>query len=804
METKEMLNEFLESTEWKVMVDLIQRKLGIGPLGVMDKDGKLISTEERDRGFCRMVKATAEGNRGCSAAFTSIFERVTKSHQPTVFSCHAGFLGYLFPIMVEKELIGMVYGCQLIDASRDPHYYDQLIERLHLDSKAFFYTMKGIPQVNIGSLEADISLLSFLANTSMELIAEKNKRSGKEQEVESITKFYELFEKSRSLLLTLEPTKLYPLIVNLASKAMNAEICSLMILDPKKEELTIKAAVGLDEKIMEKTFKKGAGVVGYVAKTGEPLLVKDITKDSRFHVERSLPKYYTKSLISAPLKVGDEVFGVLNMNNKASRAPFNETDLKLLSIICGHAAIAIKNARTTTVWSEEKEKVAEELIHDQEEKEKVVLEKEKLIEKKEDLEIKLKEKEEALKIKMELLAEKERHIQDKEKFEEEKRKLTEAINQLQKERDDLRGKIKKSEALIHEKEELEKKLEETIREKEELEAQTEELGILYAISTEAPNMQKPKDILSWVLEKIQPFFNYHASAYLYLDGERLIGEIKQACFVSDECLKKVEEEMGNAWRKYSQEDIERIPQFFTEKREESSDLFWVGLKEFQSDLVFPVVHGDRIRGLISVYSFNKEPFSPLQRRLLRIISHQISETLERVALFTKIKEMAEKDELTKTYNYRYLEDYLAKEFAYAANYKKPLSLIMIDFDRLKYVNDNYGHAEGNRLIVTISNIIKKTMDGKGLIARFGGDEFAVVLPETDQNVAFDYAEKIRANIASHHMVFGGKPHKITASLGVSAYPNDGIESEKDLFAKADKSLYQAKEAGRNKVILYEP
>jgi len=801
---KEILNKFIVSFEWRTTKETIEKKLGVPPFIIVDKEKKLVLVEEKDRIFCRMIKEKEEGKVGCSANFASISDKVLASKQPIVFSCHVGLLGYVIPLLSGKEIIGMLYGCQLVDEARDSRYYTEMLQKLRIDENAFLYAIKNVSKVTIGNLEQDISLIFQLITASTNLISERSRLSGKEGEIANITKFYELFEKSRYLLLTLEPAKLYSLIVNLAAKTMDAEICSLMLLDQKTDELLIKAYVGLDEEVTKRPFKKGRGIVGYVVKTGEPLLVKDVTEDPRFHMEKSSPKYYTKSLISAPLKVGDEIFGVLNVNNKSSRAPFNETDLKMLSIICGHAAIAIKNAQTTAVWSEEKEKVAKELIYDQEKKEKVAVEKKELIESKQDLESKLREKEEVLKIQRELLIEKEKHIKDKALLEEERKKLAAEIDKITKERDILRERIKNSEKLIQEKEELERKLEEAIKEKEELEAQTEELGVLYSISTEAPKMSKSREILSWTLDKIQPFFNYHASAYLYIDEERLVGEVKQACFINESCIRTIEERMTDSWKKTNPEYAMRKPEFFTEKQEGTEDLFWIGLKEFQSELIFPLLHGEKTKGLISVYSFNKEPFPPLKRRLLRIISHQVTEALERVELFNRIKEMAEKDELTHTYNYRYLEDYLAREFAYASSYKKPLSLIMIDFDRLKYVNDTFGHAEGNRLIVTISDIIKKTMDGKGLIARFGGDEFAIVLPETIQNTAYDFAEKIRENIAIHPMTFDGKPHKITVSLGVACFPKEGIETEKDLFAKADKCLYSAKEAGRNKVIVYQP
>ncbi|MEW6007697.1 MAG: GAF domain-containing protein, partial [bacterium] len=333
----DILNRFIQSIEWRTIKDTIEKKFGIPPFMIVDKERKPVEIYEKDRVFCRMIKEKEVGRKLCSQSFVSISNNVLASRQPTVFSCHAEFLGYIIPLLSRGELAGMIYGCQLVDAGRDSHYYEQVSAKLHLDTKAFLYTLKAIPTVTIGGLEADIGLIFQLANASIGLLTERQRFTGKEGEIASITRFYELFEKSRYLLLTLEPSKLYSLIVNLAAKAMDAEICSLMILDPTTDELSIRASVGLEEVITKRIFKKGTGVVGYVCKTGEPLLVKDITEDPRFNVEKSQPKYYTKSLISAPLRVGDEIFGILNVNNKSSRAPFNETDLKMISIIAGHA-----------------------------------------------------------------------------------------------------------------------------------------------------------------------------------------------------------------------------------------------------------------------------------------------------------------------------------------------------------------------------------------------------------------------------------------------------------------------------------
>lgn len=812
MDYKNILKSFVESREWEVTKEVLLNKAGLANLWIVADNGEFIFREEKIKMYCKMIKTNPAGEKECDKTQLSSIEYAKENKVATVFPCHIGFLGFTCPLMDKGDVIGVIGGCQGINASLENDYYSQVIKNFNLDSNLFFNYLTKTQKTTVDALELEVELVAMLSQMWIESKLKHQQFISKEGEVEAISEFYKLFEESRSLILTLEPKKLYPLIVNLTSRAMNAEIASLMIIDEKTQEITIKAAIGLDEEHIAKTkLSIGKGIVGYVARTGEPLLVSDITSDTRFHVQKSSPKYYTKSLISAPLKIGSEVLGVINVNNMKTRRPFNETDLKLLSIICGHAAVAIKNAKK--YYSEEREKVSEEIEQEIYKKEKVTKEKEELVEQRVKIETQLKEKEEMIHIKEELIRVKQELLREKLKTseeEEDREKLLKEIEGLEKEkavlvteRNLLREKTKKVDTLIKEKEKLEKEKESLIREKEELEAQTEELGILYSISREIPLMKMPQEILSWVLDKIQPFFNYHAGTYLLVDDNRFISEIKQVCYINPQCIEEIKNNVEKKWSEINPDKEFKI--IYHTQEGTSSELFWVGREKFQSTLISLLTHRDEIIGLLVLDSFNEDAFTPLQRRLLTIIANQISETLEKVKLFAKIRELAERDELTKVYNYRYFEEYLEKEFFFAKQYSKQLSLAMLDFDRLKYVNDTYGHQAGNRLIKTISDIIKETINHKGVLSRFGGDEFAVIFSETDQNTAFTIAESIRANIAKKSIEFvKDKPHQLSASLGVSTYPNKGIETEKDLLAKADKALYEAKQQGRNKVILYTP
>jgi diguanylate cyclase (GGDEF)-like protein len=160
----------------------------------------------------------------------------------------------------------------------------------------------------------------------------------------------------------------------------------------------------------------------------------------------------------------------------------------------------------------------------------------------------------------------------------------------------------------------------------------------------------------------------------------------------------------------------------------------------------------------------------------------------------KEKQDAAFDPLTKLYNRRVFELFLQQEMAAARRYQRPLSLVIMDLDHFKKVNDVFGHQVGDRVLEDVARILRDATRNCDLPARWGGEEMAVLLPETDPNGAKRMAENLRQKIEEHLFPEAGK---ITASFGVASM-SDG---EPDLFSLADKALYQAKKTGRNKVVL---
>jgi len=168
------------------------------------------------------------------------------------------------------------------------------------------------------------------------------------------------------------------------------------------------------------------------------------------------------------------------------------------------------------------------------------------------------------------------------------------------------------------------------------------------------------------------------------------------------------------------------------------------------------------------------------------------------------KELQEKntlDELTGLYNRRFYDQKILAEYRRSRRNLTPLSLVIIDIDHFKQVNDNYGHLAGDECLVAVSACIKQCMRRSADIScRYGGEEFCLILPETDSNGALALAEELRKSIEACQVSYNSTDIKLTVSCGVSTYKQQKNVQPEHIFSIADKALYQAKNNGRNQVI----
>lgn len=164
----------------------------------------------------------------------------------------------------------------------------------------------------------------------------------------------------------------------------------------------------------------------------------------------------------------------------------------------------------------------------------------------------------------------------------------------------------------------------------------------------------------------------------------------------------------------------------------------------------------------------------------------------------KVKLISETDELTGALNRRGFAIVADRLFGQAVRYQRAMSLLAIDCDNLKQVNDAHGHKAGDQLLIALVKSIQAQLRHTDVLARHGGDEFVVMLPETPAAGALDVAERIRIAVESTPLVFNGQRVKSTVSIGLASYPDDGLGVDM-LLASADRHMYEAKQSGRNRV-----
>ncbi len=163
-------------------------------------------------------------------------------------------------------------------------------------------------------------------------------------------------------------------------------------------------------------------------------------------------------------------------------------------------------------------------------------------------------------------------------------------------------------------------------------------------------------------------------------------------------------------------------------------------------------------------------------------------------------QQANYDSLTKLYNKRFFIDLLSREFSFSRRNKQPLSLLMMDIDYFKKINDSYGHLAGDQVLSQLGHLLKKELRHENVACRYGGEEFAVILRHANPTAAETVAERIRSRIEQLTVSYMNHYLKLTVSIGVSTYEHCNFETYEELINSADEQLYEAKHNGRNRVI----
>jgi len=220
-------------------------------------------------------------------------------------------------------------------------------------------------------------------------------------------------------------------------------------------------------------------------------------------------------------------------------------------------------------------------------------------------------------------------------------------------------------------------------------------------------------------------------------------------------------------------------------------------QDIKNVILLPLVAKEKILGMIILADHRDgSEFDNYDVSLLRSLSVQIAISLYNAILY----ELAVTDGLTKLFIHRFFHHRLEQELSRSKRYRSSLSLLMIDIDHFKKLNDTYGHPEGDNVLRIFAKILKEKLRDTDIIARYGGEEFACILTETNSSGARETAERLRSAVENYNFDIKGNPVKLTISIGVDTW--DFVISKEEFIEHADRALYKAKSLGRNRVVVY--
>jgi diguanylate cyclase (GGDEF)-like protein len=339
------------------------------------------------------------------------------------------------------------------------------------------------------------------------------------------------------------------------------------------------------------------------------------------------------------------------------------------------------------------------------------------------------------------------------------------------------------------------------REKEDLDKTLQNLSLLYSIGKAMNYISDLKNLLQYILSQaIEITSAEKGSIMLYnLETDRL--NIRVLAGLED--TKSQEKVNNNEIRCRSFKPGEGIagrvfmtsqPMIVNNIRED--DLFIKSETSYvRSIACIPMVVYSDVVGVINVTNKKDgKEFTEEDVEMLKAVADQAAVAVNKAQLW----DMAVTDSLTGLYVRRYFIVKLQEEIHRAERYNKPLSVVMVDLDRFKKINDTYGHDAGDRALKTISQFFQKNIRDIDAIGRYGGEEFVMLIPDADKKAAFCLAERLRKELAK--VKLEDLP-PITISLGIATYPSDGTDIE-ELIKKADAAMYEAKRKGRNRAVKF--
>jgi diguanylate cyclase (GGDEF)-like protein len=324
------------------------------------------------------------------------------------------------------------------------------------------------------------------------------------------------------------------------------------------------------------------------------------------------------------------------------------------------------------------------------------------------------------------------------------------------------------------------------------------LAILTDVVKTANSILEPRKVIELVMEKIRQLIPSEAWSLLMVDEERQELVFEAALGAKGRDVSSFRLKLGEGvagWVAQSGKpaivnDASRDPRFtpLVDTRTQF---------ETRSILCAPLVSRGRTIGVLEIINKLGGRFTRHDLELVLTLVEPCAIAIENAILFQRTEQLTITDDLTRLFNSRYLNLYLGREIKRCKRHGIPLSVIFLDLDGFKGINDQYGHLAGSGTLTEVGAILAEGVRESDILARYGGDEFVVVLPETPASGALVIAERLRRAVEAHRFLeTQGISARISASFGISTYPDHALSPE-GLIQKADQAMYRVKEREKN-------
>lgn len=488
--------------------------------------------------------------------------------------------------------------------------------------------------------------------------------------LESIQKVAILYDASQAVLSTFDLDEVLNRILSIIKDYFQLQNGGVMLLDKNKQELYVRAHFGRGGVDSGERMPVGRGITGTAAKVKRPIYAPDVSKDPRYiNVVKE-----TRSEVSIPLMVRDEVVGVLDFQSEQIDY-FKPEMIDLLTLFSTQASLALENAR---LYSLERRR-AEQL---------------------------------------------------------------EAIN---------------------------------------------------AVAQQTTALLDLDELLTVVCRLVLEWFNnIDHVAVLLCEPEGLRVRAYEGRLTAKLPLGSqlppgtglVSRSLAES-RSIIQNDVVGVEGYFQ------------GFVETQSEMCVPLIFFGEKLGVLALDSAAKDAFQDEDIQPLESVADICAAAIQNANYFERMRQLAYVDGLTGIHNRRYFEMRIVEELERASRFQGRMALIMVDIDHFKRLNDEFGHLLGDEVLRCVAGLLKQQLRKVDMVCRYGGEEFAVVVPETTGDNAMVVAEKLRRQVECHP--FPGVPRPVTISCGVADYHLHGLTRD-EVVAAADGALYRAKQAGRNRVM----